>query len=138
MLPADHELAARDAVSMAELAREPLIMTNQAQSWQHVLELFHLCNVRPTRAVSTGSFELQRSMVANHFGIAVAYSRPYGDFSYDGQPLVRKTIADALPLQRILLAYPQERALSVVELAFVDEAKQWFSEHWPLPQKSGA
>jgi len=133
VLPADHPLAARDSVSMAELAREPLIMTDQAQSWQHVLELFQLCNVRPTRAVNTGSLELQRSMVANRFGIAVAYSRPYGDFSYDGQPLVRKTIADALPLQRILLAYPQERALSVAQVAFVDEAKAWFAENWPSP-----
>jgi DNA-binding transcriptional LysR family regulator len=133
VLPADHALANRDTVSMAELAREPLIMTNQAQSWQHVLELFHLCNVRPRSAVNTGSFELQRSMVANHFGIAVAYSRPYGDFSYDGQPLVRKTINDPLPLQRILLAYPQGRALSVVQLAFVDEVKTWFGENWPSP-----
>ncbi|MET0226228.1 MAG: LysR family transcriptional regulator [Dokdonella sp.] len=136
VLPADHALAGRATVSMAELAREPLIMTDQAQSWQHVLELFHHCNVRPTRALSTGSFELQRSMVANHFGIAVAYSRPYGDFSYDGQPLVRKTISDALPLQRILLAYPQERALSVVQLAFVEEAKAWFGENWPSPPES--
>ncbi len=133
VLPADHALADRDTVSMAELAREPLIMTNQAQSWQHVLELFHLCNVRPTSAVNTGSFELQRSMVANHFGIAVVYSRPYGDFSYDGQPLIRKTIADPLPMQRILLAYPQGRALSGVQLTFVDEAKSWFGENWPSP-----
>jgi DNA-binding transcriptional LysR family regulator len=135
VLPADHALAGRESVSMAELAREPLIMTDQAQSWQHVLELFQLCNVRPTRAVNTGSLELQRSMVANHFGIAVAYSRPYGDFSYDGQPLVRKTIADALPLQRILLAHAQGRTLSGAQLAFVDEAKAWFAENWPSPPR---
>jgi DNA-binding transcriptional LysR family regulator len=133
LLPADHALADRDAVSMAELAREPLIMTNQAQSWQHVLELFQMRGVRPTSAVNTGSFELQRSMVANHFGIAVAYSRPYGDVSYDGQPLVRKKIADPLPLQRILLAYPRGRALSIAQLAFVDEAKAWFAENWASP-----
>jgi len=135
VLPADHALAGRESVTMVELAREPLIMTDQAQSWQHVLELFQLCNVRPTRAVNTGSLELQRSMVANHFGIAVAYSRPYGDFSYDGQPLVRKTIADALPLQRILLAHPQARTLSGAQLAFVDEAKAWFAENWPSPPR---
>lgn len=135
VLPADHALAGRDSVSMAELAREPLIMTDQAQSWQHVLELFQLCHVRPTRAVNTGSLELQRSMVANHFGIAVAYSRPYGDFSYDGQPLVRKTIADPLPLQRILLAYPQGRALAGAQLAFVEEARVWFAENWPSPPR---
>jgi DNA-binding transcriptional LysR family regulator len=124
------------SVTLAELAEEPLIMTDQAQSWQHVLELFHLANVRPARAIRTGSFELQRSMVANHFGIAVAYSRPFGDFSYDGRPLVRRPISDPLPLQRILLAYDGKNALSASQLVFVDEAKAWFAEMWPAPARA--
>lgn len=133
LLAADHALARQASVTLAELAEEPLIMTDQAQSWQHVLELFHLANVRPSRAVRTGSFELQRSMVANHFGIAVAYSRPFGDVSYDGQPLVRRPISDPLPLQRILLAYDGKNALPGSQLVFIDEAKAWFAEMWPTP-----
>jgi DNA-binding transcriptional LysR family regulator len=133
LLPADHALARQASVTLAELAEEPLIMTDQAQSWQHVLELFHLCNVRPARTLRTGSFELQRSMVANHFGIAVAYSRPFGDVSYDGRPLVRRPISDPLPLQRILLAYDGKNALSASQIVFIDEAKAWFAEMWPAP-----
>lgn len=133
LLPADHALAGKAAVSLAELAEEPLIMTDQAQSWQHVLELFHLRGVRPARAVRTGSFELQRSMVANRFGIAVAYSRPYSDVSYDGQPLVRRPISDPLPLQRILLAYDRKSVLSAAQLVFIEEVKAWFAEVWPAP-----
>ncbi len=126
-------------MSLAELAGEPLIMTDQAQSWQHVLELFRLCGVRPTRAVRTGSFELQRSMVANRFGVAVAYSRPFADVSYDGQPLVRKPIADALPLQRIVLAHTRGGgALPAPQLAFAEEAQAWFAEHWPRPASAAA
>jgi len=134
LLPADHPLSAQAAVTMAELAREPVILTDQAQSWQHMLELFHMRGVRPLRAVRTGSFELQRGMVANRLGVAIAYSRPFGDFSYDGQPLVRKPIADPLPLQRILVAYHEKSVLSAAHRVFMDEAKLWFNEMWPATE----
>jgi DNA-binding transcriptional LysR family regulator len=131
LLPADHALSSRPAVTMAELAQETVILTDQAQSWQHMLELFHMSGARPLRALRTGSFELQRGMVANHLGVAIAYSRPFSDFSYDGQPLVRKPIADQLPLQRILLAYSEKSLLSSAHRVFIDEAKAWFAEVWP-------
>ena len=131
LLPADHALASRSSVTMAELAREPIILTDQAQSWQHMLELFHMSGARPLRAVRTGSFELQRGMVANGLGVAIAYSRPFSDFSYDGRPLVRKPIADPLPLQRILLAYSEKTVLSPAHRVFIDEAMAWFSAMWP-------
>lgn len=138
LLPAGHALAAQAAVTMAELAREPVILTDQAQSWQHMLELFHMRGERPLRALRTGSFELQRGMVANGLGVAIAYSRPFGDFSYDGQPLVRKPIADPLPLQRILLVHGERSALSAAHRVFIDEARRWFAEMWPqsLPSAS--
>ena len=130
LLPADHPLAQQSSVSLAELAREPLILTDQAQSWQHMLELFQMRGVRPLRAVRTGSFELQRGMVANGLGVAIAYSRPFSNFSYDGRPLVRKTISDPLPLQRILLAHHERLALSAAHRVFIDETREWFSETW--------
>lgn len=132
LLPADHRLAGKASVTLAELADETLVLTNQAQSWQHMLELFHLCGLRPAHAVRTGSFELQRSMVANHLGVAIAYSRPFSDFSYDGQPLVRRPIADRLPMQRILLAHHHKKPLSASNLAFVEEARTWFAENWQV------
>jgi DNA-binding transcriptional LysR family regulator len=133
LLPADHALSRQASVTLAELAREPLILTDQAQSWQHMLELFQSRGVRPQRAVRTGSFELQRGMVANGLGVAIAYSRPFSNFSYDGQPLVRKPIADPLPLQRILLAHSEKLALSAAHRVFIDEARTWFAEKWPVP-----
>ncbi len=127
LLPADHPLAGKESVTLAELAREPLILTDQAQSWQHVLELFQMHGVRPQKAVRTGSFELQRGMVANGLGVAMAYSRPFSNFSYDGRALVRRPIADPLPLQRILLAYPQRLVLSAAHRVFIEETRHWFA-----------
>jgi DNA-binding transcriptional LysR family regulator len=131
LLPADHALANQASVTMAELAREPVILTDQAQSWQHMLELFQMRNVRPIRAVRTGSFELQRGMVANGLGVAIAYSRPFGDVGREGEPLVRRPIADPLPMQRILIAFPHKTPPTAARRAFVDEAKGWFDEVWP-------
>jgi DNA-binding transcriptional LysR family regulator len=131
LLPADHALANQDSVTMEELAREPVILTDQAQSWQHMLELFQMRNARPVRAVRTGSFELQRGMVANGLGVAIAYSRPFGDPGRDGEPLVRRPIADPLPLQRILVAYPERTPPTAAHRAFLEEAKSWFDQIWP-------
>lgn len=127
MLPAEHPLAQQESVTLAELAREPLILTDQAQSWQHVLELFQMHGLRPQRAVRTGSFELQRGMVANGLGVAMAYSRPFSNFSYDGRALVRRPISDPLPMQRILLAYPQRLLLTAAHRVFIEEARAWFA-----------
>lgn len=131
LLPADHVLAAQPAVTMADIARHPVILTDQAQSWQHMLELFYMRGVRPMRAVRTGSFELQRGMVANGLGVAIAYSRPFSDFSYDGKPLVRRPIADPLPLQRILLARNEKSVQTAAHAVFIEEARAWFAETWP-------
>ena len=138
LLPADHPLAAQPAVTLADLARHKVILTDQAQSWQHILELFYMRGVRPLHAMRTGSFELQRGMIANGFGVGIAYSRPFSDYSYDGKPIARRPIADPLPLQRILLARNEKSVLTAAHRVFIDEAKSWFTEVWAPPAKAAA
>jgi DNA-binding transcriptional LysR family regulator len=129
LLPAEHPLASRATVSLADLAAYPLITTDQPQSWQHMLDLFLSRGLSPVADVTTSSFELQRSMVANGFGVAVSYTRPHGDRSYDGLPLVCKTLSDPLPMQRIILTHDTRQRLSNAALAFIEVAKGWFSTH---------
>jgi DNA-binding transcriptional LysR family regulator len=126
LLPADHALANRSAVSLADLAAYPLITTDQPHSWQHMLDLFRSRGLSPVADTRTSSFELQRSMVANGFGVAVSYTRPHGDLSYDGLPLVCKPLSDPLPMQRIILTHDTRQRLSNAALAFIDVAKGWF------------
>jgi len=129
LLSATHALAGRPDVSLAELVAYPLIASDQPYSWQHTLDLFRSRGLSPAPGSKTSSFELQRSMVANGFGVAVCYTRPHGDRSYDGLPLVCKPISDPLPLQRIILAHDTRQRLSKAASVFVDEAKLWFSTH---------
>ncbi len=51
--------------------------------------------------------------------------------------LVRKPIAEPLPLQRILIAYPDRTLLTAAEHAFIAEAKQWLTRSGPnAPSRS--
>ncbi|TPN40955.1 LysR family transcriptional regulator [Mesorhizobium sp. B2-3-3] len=127
LLPAGHALSNHPEVSLADLAAYPLITTDQPQSWQHMLDLFRGRGLSPVADRATSSFELQRSMVANGFGVAVSYTRPHGDRSYDGLPLICKPLSDPLPMQRIILTYDTHQRVSNAALAFVETAKAWFS-----------
>ena len=129
LLPQGHALASQTSVSLAELATHPLVTTDQPHSWQHMLDLFLSRGLSPVSQSTTSSFELQRSMVANGFGVAVSYTRPYGDRSYDGLPLVCKPLSDPLPMQRIILTHDTRQRLSKAALAFIEVAKAWFATH---------
>ncbi|TRC86993.1 LysR family transcriptional regulator [Mesorhizobium sp. WSM4303] len=129
LLPQGHALASQASVSLAELATHPLVTTDQPHSWQHMLDLFLSRGLSPVSQSTTSSFELQRSMVANGFGVAVSYTRPYGDRSYDGLPLVCKPLSDPLPMQRIILTHDTRQRLSKAALALIEVAKEWFASH---------
>lgn len=129
LLPQGHALASQASVSLAELAAHPLVTTDQPHSWQHMLDLFLSRGLSPVSQSTTSSFELQRSMVANGFGVAVSYTRPYGDRSYDGLPLVCKPLSDPLSMQRIILTHDTRQRLSKTALAFIEVAKEWFASH---------
>lgn len=123
MLPAQHPLARKVAVSLADLAKHPLVLTDQALSWQHIVALFNAGGLEVNVATRASSFELQRSLVANGLGIAVAYTRPKSDQSYDGRKLAIRPISDKLPAQRILLAWAKGEALTPAAGALRDFIK---------------
>jgi DNA-binding transcriptional LysR family regulator len=123
LLCADHPLARGKSVSLRRLARYPLILTDQALSWQHVLELFQLIGAQVNVYTRASSFELQRGMVANGLGAAIAYTRPVGDRSYDGRNLAIRPISDRLPRRHILLAWSRESPLSPAARALYEFAK---------------
>jgi DNA-binding transcriptional LysR family regulator len=132
LLAADHPLANETHVSLKALSECNLVVTDQIHSWQHVLDLFNIYGLSPQSVQRTHSFEFQRSLVANGFGVALTYTRPFGDHSYDGQPLVCRPLQEKLPAQRIVLAYDQRYPLTPPAEAFKLQAIAWFSERLPF------
>jgi DNA-binding transcriptional LysR family regulator len=129
LLAASHALADRPAISLAELAGFPLVLSDQAASWQHIIELFRLHGLAPTVYAKTRTFEMQRSLVANGFGVALVYAEPFGQESYDGLTLCRRPVKDTLPTQRIVLARDSRYPATRTNDAVTEIARQWFAHH---------
>lgn len=127
LIASDHRLAIQTVVSLKELAAFPLILSDQASSWQHMLDLFRLYALTPTVFAKTRSFEMQRSLIANGFGVALVYADPFNNESYDGLLLCRREISDALPLQRIVLARDGQYSASAAHKAVTSVALEWFT-----------
>ncbi|MGB8812340.1 MAG: LysR family transcriptional regulator [Paracoccaceae bacterium] len=95
VLAADHPLAAKAQLSLADIAAYPLILADQGQSLGHMRALFSQRGLTPTIAHRTATLELMRSFAANGLGVGLSYTRPAPSQSYDGQPLALRPIHDA-------------------------------------------
>lgn len=108
LLPWGHALAKHATVSLADLAREPVILINLPHSREYFLSLFRAVGAAPRIAHETASLEMLRSMVANGLGVSLLTTRPVRDTSYDGKRIAcRRLRAPPLP-QSVVLAYPPE------------------------------
>ncbi len=103
LLYAEHPLANRDRISLAELSRYPLILSNQGLSIRHILDLFAHCGITPTIAHRASSFETMRSLIANGLGVGLSYTHPGSAVSYDGLPVVEVSIADDLKPEPVVI-----------------------------------
>jgi DNA-binding transcriptional LysR family regulator len=109
-----HPFARREAIRLRELHKQKLILLDQPLSVQYVLTLLKSHKADPTIVARVRGFELQRSLVASNFGIAVSHTLPKTRTAYDGRPVHTIAIADKLAPQRVILAsarHDRERAL---------------------------
>lgn len=100
----DHPLASKQSVSLSDLGAYPLILSNEGLSAQHVLGLFRQNRLQPLVAHRAATLEIQRSLAANHEGVAISYANPPSDFSYDGMPLINRKILDDIAAEPVVLA----------------------------------
>lgn len=104
LVPPDHRLAVSGAVSLAQLADDPLVLINLPHSRGYFLSLFQICGVTPRIAAETASVEMLRAMVANGLGVGLLATDLPHDLAYDGGRVVRLALTDPLPPSRIALA----------------------------------
>ena len=79
---------------------------------------------------------MQRSLVANGFGVALIYTRPFGDRSYDGQALVCRPTEEKLPTHSIVLAHDQRYPLTPSAEAFKELAQAPNQKFVMMPMES--
>jgi len=131
LLPSAHGLAAARAVSLADLASQPLVMVDEPASKDQLLSLFSAVGLRPRKIVDVKSFEMMSSLIGNGVGLGIAYLLPAVTTSYDGRRLITRPISDRCqPLtigiygRRSEPLTPQAQALATLAGTLVSERLQ--------------
>jgi DNA-binding transcriptional LysR family regulator len=100
----EHPLAVRSEVTLAELGSHQFVALDVAPVREHQLGLFAHAGVAPRIRYRSSSYELVRSLVARNLGFTLLISRPYGDVSYEGRPLMAVPLAGAVKPVDVVLA----------------------------------
>jgi DNA-binding transcriptional LysR family regulator len=132
VLPQGHRLAARPAVTLAELAGEPLVLFDLPGSRHYFESLFARAGLAPRVAFRSQSLESVRSAVANGLGASVLVVRPPGELSYDGRGLAAVPLDRAVPSLDVVLAWPRGAVQGPLWLRFVEGVESCFAERAPF------
>lgn len=108
LIPAAHGLARKKSVSLADLAGEPIILSDEGLSIRHMLQLFKGIGAIPRVAHRVRALEVMRSLAGAGEGIGISYTVPSGALSYDGQAVRALPISDPAAREPVLLAAPGE------------------------------
>lgn len=113
-------LAGRDAVSLAELAAEPLVVLRLPYVQNRTLEFFRQSGHEPARVIETSSFETMRGLVSAGAGVTVLNQRVGTDHTYDGGRVVSVELSD--PVAPASVGIATARGARVTERARVFSA----------------
>ena len=94
LLPAGHRLAGQSAISLHDLTEEPMILLDVAPSRTYFLGLFRAQGLEPRIGFSSPSLELVRGLVGRGLGFSLLVTRPSGDHTYEGAPLIVRPILE--------------------------------------------
>ena len=125
LLASDHPLAARPAVSLSDLAAEPMVLLDAPPSGAYFTGLFTATGLTPTVRLRTQSIEMVRGFVGHGLGYSLLATKPAAPMSYDGRPLTMRPLADTVPPSRIVFAYRQS-GLPPAARAFRDACRDLF------------
>ena len=120
LLPADHRLARRKKVKLADLADEPLALLDLPHSREYFANMFQANGLNPTVRFRSTSTDTVRAIVARGLAYTVLNARPRGGGSID-QHVVTVHIADDTPALDVVLikadgVRPTRRMSAVEEL----------------------
>ncbi|HEX2114350.1 MAG TPA: LysR family transcriptional regulator [Alphaproteobacteria bacterium] len=132
ILPVDHPLASKRAVSLRDLAAEPMVLLDLPHSREYFLSLFRAYNLEPRVVYRTRSYDMVRGLVGRHRGYGILNAIPRMPYTYDGTQVAAVPILEDLPRTlvvglRLRTAVPR-RAVA----AFSKYANEYFTTQWPF------
>jgi len=126
LLPKNHRLARRSKVRLVELASERLVLEDFPLTYEYFITMFRLRGIEPPSVQLTPSFEMQRGLIANGWGVGLSCIRPKPDFSYDGQPIACRPLATAEPSSDIAIAHLGRETLTPPAAEFLASALKFY------------
>lgn len=130
LLPMSHPLAQHDAVTMAQIANEPLVVLNRPVATSYYEGLFQSGTRKAPVAAYVNSTEMVRSLVAAGRGCAILNMLPLTSETYGGASVVACPISDTLPPLTLALGYDSARPRLVVQ-EFAQACRDHFSVSGP-------
>lgn len=106
LLPAEHRLAGRTAVSLGELVSDRLVLLDAPPSRANTMALFDLLSLTPQIGHVSSNYETVRCLVGHGLGYAVLFQQPATDITYDGHRVRAVRVLDRVPPTVVGLARP--------------------------------
>ncbi|POF30932.1 LysR family transcriptional regulator [Roseibium marinum] len=97
MVSADHRLATRQRISLAEISEEPFILLDLPHSREYFFSLFALAGTEAQVLFRSRSYELIRGLVGHGHGYTIHNAVPGSSQAYDGSRIAVLGIEDAVP-----------------------------------------
>jgi DNA-binding transcriptional LysR family regulator len=118
-LPLGHKLASADSISIADIAREPLIMLTVDEIEENTGKLLSALGARPHVAFRTRSVEAVRSLVATGAGIALLPDLVYRPWSLEGDRIESRDVSGQLPAVQVGMVWRKGSALPETARDFI-------------------
>ena len=119
--PPQHPVSKLKSVTVAEIAKYPLVVPKLGHTRDGIEQLFHERRLKPNYTMELDSSELLKRFVAADVGIGfIASSNVQEDVR--AKVLVAIPIADAQIRRDLALVFRKDKALSRAALAFIDIA----------------
>ncbi|WP_336658517.1 LysR family transcriptional regulator [Leucobacter sp. USHLN153] len=128
LVDAEHPLASRKTVALAELAEDPFVLLDLPDSSSHFMSLLRHAGVTPRLKFRTPSYETVRSMVAMKLGFSLLHQRPRIAETYSGARTVTLEISDDVPALRIMVSSPKQVQRSARANAVAAAAREVLAE----------
>ena len=104
-LPAGHRMAGASEVSLAEIAKEPLMMLTTDEAAQAAQRYWEHYGYTPDVRLRSSSIEAIRSMVGNGQGVAIASDMQYRPWSLEGKRVEAVRVMEPIPAMSVGLAW---------------------------------
>src|SRR6478672_9818814 len=130
-LARDHPLADSEAVDLADLADEPMVLLDLPESREYFETMLIAAGVTPQIRYRSASYETVRGLVARGHGYSILNQLPAHRETYDGGAVTAVAIRDDLPGLPIVMARLQSVRTTARACAVAAAARAIFADQSP-------